>query len=716
MRKTTVPTLILTVLMLSLTQLASAQWMTNTVTNQTSGTIYVVWSTAYPAVGTVPEAGYRTSGWINLLPGQQEGFWGFANHRVYFLILKGGDPIKPSSSIDTFSSWVDRSANFDIVTEREINAPTARGDILYNSTRINGLSIQDGFLRYRNGSSVNVTSNWVDLRGIPLAGPPDDRDALDMAEAEDMDSDGTDDTPRPSSLAVDGDISISAGETGTITATVRSAGGEALREVTVRFSENSDHISLSRTSGTTDNSGKVSTTVTAISQGGAVLSVAVDGYPALTKHEAITVGETPPSSLTLNSIPSPINEGDSRTITATLKSESGNPISGKTIRFQESSGVISFSSTSGTTNSSGQVSTTLRTSYVSSRSTARFHVKVDGYSGLDTSRTVPVVQVANNLAIGPTLPSTTNSGERYTITATVKSKGGHLMSGARVQFSESSSYLRFIPTSASTNATGKVSSTLRTGGHGGDSKLYITVTVPGTSLRVQDWTRVKGVEKPFSKVTSFASRKDCGNNNINGEYDWSRTITVPGKIIGQVRYEWEIPADDACCIKVTGGQFVQNSSGFKVYGRTFPHCRNPNNVEITVSGIYRRIAALPAPSLHPQLRPEPDQLSMFWEDMSQVPSETALLPNYPNPFNPETWIPYHLSEPANVTLAIYSADGRLVRTLALGHQTAGVYENKSRAAYWDGRNAMGERVASGVYFYTLTAGDFTATGKMLIMK
>ncbi len=98
------------------------------------------------------------------------------------------------------------------------------------------------------------------------------------------------------------------------------------------------------------------------------------------------------------------------------------------------------------------------------------------------------------------------------------------------------------------------------------------------------------------------------------------------------------------------------------------------------------------------------------------PVSTALLSNYPNPFNPETWIPYHLAEPADVTLTIYSADGKSVRTLALGHQPAGIYESKSRAAYWDGRNSMGERVASGVYFYTLTAGDFAATGKMLIMK
>lgn len=101
---------------------------------------------------------------------------------------------------------------------------------------------------------------------------------------------------------------------------------------------------------------------------------------------------------------------------------------------------------------------------------------------------------------------------------------------------------------------------------------------------------------------------------------------------------------------------------------------------------------------------------------SLLPEKTALLTNYPNPFNPETWIPYHLAEPADVKVRIYAADGALVRTLVLGHQIAGIYENRIRAAYWDGKNEVGEPVASGVYFYTFIAGDFTATRKMLIVK
>ena len=107
-----------------------------------------------------------------------------------------------------------------------------------------------------------------------------------------------------------------------------------------------------------------------------------------------------------------------------------------------------------------------------------------------------------------------------------------------------------------------------------------------------------------------------------------------------------------------------------------------------------------------------------------TPKETALLPNYPNPFNPETWIPYHLSNDADVLITIYDIDGAVVRQLDLGHQKAGFYTDQSRAAHWNGRNENGESVTSGVYFYQLQAGDSSAAGlatraeirKMVILK
>lgn len=92
----------------------------------------------------------------------------------------------------------------------------------------------------------------------------------------------------------------------------------------------------------------------------------------------------------------------------------------------------------------------------------------------------------------------------------------------------------------------------------------------------------------------------------------------------------------------------------------------------------------------------------------------ALFQNYPNPFNPETWIPYRLATDSPVMISIYNAEGQLVRTISLGNKPAGVYVTKESAAYWNGRDGLGENVASGVYYYTLQAGDFRATRKMVI--
>ena len=98
------------------------------------------------------------------------------------------------------------------------------------------------------------------------------------------------------------------------------------------------------------------------------------------------------------------------------------------------------------------------------------------------------------------------------------------------------------------------------------------------------------------------------------------------------------------------------------------------------------------------------------------PKLTQLLQNFPNPFNPETWIPYHLANDSHVSLAIYDINGVVLRELDLEHQRVGYYTDRSRAAYWDGRNKWGERVASGVYFYQLRADGYSQMRKMVIVK
>ena len=98
------------------------------------------------------------------------------------------------------------------------------------------------------------------------------------------------------------------------------------------------------------------------------------------------------------------------------------------------------------------------------------------------------------------------------------------------------------------------------------------------------------------------------------------------------------------------------------------------------------------------------------------PEKTQLLANYPNPFNPETWIPYELATDTHVRITIYNTQGVVIRSLQLGHQSGGYYTGRDRAAYWDGRNAFGEQVASGLYFYQLETDEMSSMRKMVILK
>ena len=109
-------------------------------------------------------------------------------------------------------------------------------------------------------------------------------------------------------------------------------------------------------------------------------------------------------------------------------------------------------------------------------------------------------------------------------------------------------------------------------------------------------------------------------------------------------------------------------------------------------------------------------LRLWLENANQNISKTKLLPNYPNPFNPETWIPYQLAKAADLSVKIYDVGGRLVQTISVGFKPAGYYLTRARAVYWDGRNATGESVSSGVYFLQLVVGDFSATRQVVILK
>ncbi len=155
---------------------------------------------------------------------------------------------------------------------------------------------------------------------------------------------------------------------------------------------------------------------------------------------------------------------------------------------------------------------------------------------------------------------------------------------------------------------------------------------------------------------------------------------------------------------------------------------NRNDLSILVAVLGKKRSVIPRADVDKNGTIEMNDLSLVVEflddpltaaapEFAALPTaETAVLANYPNPFNPETWIPYQLAQDSEVFIRIYDAGGVVVRTLALGHRFAGDYTGRSRAAYWDGKNHLGESAASGIYFYTFTAGTFTTTGKMLLLK
>ncbi|MBM3239140.1 T9SS type A sorting domain-containing protein [Candidatus Poribacteria bacterium] len=121
--------------------------------------------------------------------------------------------------------------------------------------------------------------------------------------------------------------------------------------------------------------------------------------------------------------------------------------------------------------------------------------------------------------------------------------------------------------------------------------------------------------------------------------------------------------------------------------------------------------------INPELIPLKETLYVLIQSANQkLPPQNRLAQNYPNPFNPETWIPYQLAQGADVTITIFEASGRIIRTLDVGYQPAGSYVSKDRAAYWEGKNNLGETVVSGIYFYSIRAGNFNAVKKMIVAK
>ena len=330
--------------------------------------------------------------------------------------------------------------------------------------------------------------------------------------------------------------------------------------------------------------------------------------------------------------------------------------------------------------------------------------------------TVTVVVASPDLVVEAVqaVPATVEPGETFRLYATLKNQGTGESAATTLRYYRSSN------ATISTQDTRLRSANRDPLAANATIRRYLTVTAPTTP----------GTYYYGACVDSVSSESDTANNCSRAV---SVTVTAPPMVAEDVNVDGVVDVQDLVYIAQRYGQTSTTTADVNGDGVV--------NIDdlILVAAVLDADAAA-APSLYSgfletftaaevklwlsQARqrdfkdPSVRRGIQFLEQLlaSMVPKETALLANYPNPFNPETWIPYQLAKDADVTLTIYAVNGHVVRRLSLGHQPAGIYQNRNRAVYWDGKNAFGESVASGVYFYTFTAGDFTATRKMLIRK
>ena len=225
---------------------------------------------------------------------------------------------------------------------------------------------------------------------------------------------------------------------------------------------------------------------------------------------------------------------------------------------------------------------------------------------------------------------------------------------------------------------------------------------------------------PLELETSFTDEFTTKAQNTGGDVEGfvdvaiGVVVVVAKATVGQLHVHYSVPGsvvEAACELDERIGMKVSPDDMFSVYKKAADHA----DVSLTLTATHFKPVEGEVFQVDTQTVAAAPSVALT-VSAPAIPQITTLLPNYPNPFNPETWIPYHLANPADVTITIYAVDGRVVRHLDLGHQDAGFYRDRARAAYWDGRNGVGEYVASGIYFYTFMAGEFAATQKMLILK
>ncbi|MYE88564.1 T9SS type A sorting domain-containing protein, partial [Candidatus Poribacteria bacterium] len=268
-----------------------------------------------------------------------------------------------------------------------------------------------------------------------------------------------------------------------------------------------------------------------------------------------------------------------------------------------------------------------------------------------------------------------------------------------------------------------------------------TLASGSTDRTIRLWDAVTGAHRRTltghtSSVISVAFSPD-GITLASGCLDgtvllWELSPTAESPLLGDVNHDGVVNAQDLVIVAARFGQRGQNNADVNgdgvinifdlvtiasMLGNTVaaPSVQQQALAELTAAEVEDWLTQAQQMALtDPVYRRGIAVLEQLLAALT--PKETILLPNYPNPFNPETWIPYHLAHAADVEVTIYDTKGVIVRQLDIGHQPAGYYMDRTKTAYWDGCNESGESVASGVYFYQLRAGDYSATRRMITVK
>ena len=266
----------------------------------------------------------------------------------------------------------------------------------------------------------------------------------------------------------------------------------------------------------------------------------------------------------------------------------------------------------------------------------------------------------------------------------------------------------------------------------------LTSDTDSVSIRVMD-ALGRSTEKKFSVDLSALPSSMVGGKASDEGTGEGTSETSSGSVNTDNGLAEDVNKDGIVNIR----DLVEIASNFGQTGRNPADVNGDGVVNIMdlglVAGAFGTGTAAPSKLSHnPQIAPTRADVQKWLREARQVnltdpsvqrgifvleqllvaltPKESALLPNYPNPFNPETWIPYELATDTHVKITIYNTQGVVIRTLQFGHQSAGYYTGRDRAAYWDGRNALGEQVASGLYFYQLETDTMSALRKMVILK